>query len=85
MQADHFVGPTTWSVGLTGAGLNLAPAKMTAEYIDVSDDYAVLRQVLDVRGFDANASDVAIVYTVSDYKQDLSVKYEQISLRETGP
>ncbi len=82
---DHFVGPTTWSVGLTGAGLNLAPAKMTAEYIDVSDDYAVLRQVLDVRGFDANASDVTIVYTVSDYKQDLSVKYEQISLRETGP
>lgn len=81
---DHFVGPTTWSVGLKGAGLNLAPVKMSAEYVDVKDDYAVLRQVLDVSGFDANASDVEVVYTVSDYRGDLSVKYEQIALRESG-
>lgn len=37
---------------------------MSAEYVDVTDNYAVLRQVLDVSGFDANASDVAVEYTV---------------------
>lgn len=82
---DQFVGPTTWSVGLKGAGLNIAPVTQAAEYVDVQDDYAVLQKVLDVSGFDANASDVEVTYTISDYRGDLSVKYDQISLREATP
>jgi hypothetical protein len=51
----------------------------------MQDDYAVLRQELDVRGFDEHASDVEITYTISDDRQDLKVTYDAVSLRTMKP
>jgi hypothetical protein len=69
-----------WSVGLTGAGLNVPPRDRPAEYLDIVDDDGVLTQVVDVTSYDATAGDLQITWSIGDYKNTLTVTEDAIAL-----
>lgn len=76
----QYVGPTRWSVGVSGAGLALPARLAPAEYLPVDDDYGVLRQALDVRGFDPRAQDVELTFTLEDYRGSLTTRFQRLRL-----
>lgn len=80
-----FSGPTTWSVAVTGGKLDVPAAPAEAVYEDLDSDFGELRRTVDVTGVDPAAKDLAIKYTLKDWKEELAFTCDGVSLGSVSP
>lgn len=79
-----FEGPTRWSVALKGAGLDIPAVEAKASYLDVRDDWGILRRDLDITGYQEGASDVVLTFKISDHQHGLTYTAEPLTLQKAG-
>ncbi len=79
-----FENPITWSVALVGAGLTIPPDEQPAQFLDIDDTWVDVTRTLDVTGFDDQAHDVAITFTLKDQLQSIAMTCNNVTLKRVG-